>query len=179
MSRIYLSLGSNIDRYRHITAALDALKEQFGALAVSSVYESEAVGFDGSNFLNLVVGLDTDLSVAELSLVLKRIEDANGRNRSGPKFSPRTLDIDILTVKDLTGEIDGVILPREEITENAFVLLPLSELAPNELHPIEQKSYRTLWQEYDSTKQKLWSVAFEWQGREVSKASVRRPTSDV
>lgn len=168
MSRVYLSLGSNIDRYRHISAALDALAGQFGELAISTVYESESVGFAGSHFLNLVVAIDTRLSLAELSAVLKQIEDENGRDRSGPKFSPRTLDIDILTFDDFCGEAGGVRLPRDEITKNAFVLRPLAELAPEELHPVEKKTYRSLWQEYDAARQKLWPVSFVWRGRELS-----------
>ncbi|MCP8899416.1 2-amino-4-hydroxy-6-hydroxymethyldihydropteridine diphosphokinase [Gilvimarinus xylanilyticus] len=168
MSRVYLSLGSNIDRYRHITAALDALASEFGALDISTVYESEAVGFDGSNFLNLVVGINTSLPVGELSAHLKQIEDNNGRNRQGPKFSPRTLDIDILTVDDFVGEEAGVELPRDEITKNAFVLLPMAELAPDTRHPSLKRSYRELWQDYDQSAQKLWPVAFEWRGEEIS-----------
>ncbi|MBU2885673.1 2-amino-4-hydroxy-6-hydroxymethyldihydropteridine diphosphokinase [Gilvimarinus agarilyticus] len=168
MSRVYLSLGSNIHRYRHISAALDALNDTFGALDISTVYESEAVGFAGSHFLNLVVGINTRLGVGQLWAVLKQIEDNNGRDRSGPKFSPRTLDIDILTFGDFCGEVDGVDLPRDEITKNAFVLQPLAELAATEVHPVQQKTYRQLWQEYDTSKQKLWPVSFEWRGREVS-----------
>lgn len=168
MSRVYLSLGSNIDRYRHISAALDALAADFGALDISTVYESEAVGFDGSNFLNLVVGMHTDLPIGDLSTRLKQIEDENGRNRKGPKFSPRTLDIDILTVDDFVGEDSGVELPRDEITKNAFVLLPMAELAPDTLHPSLKRSYSELWQGYDQSAQKLWPVGFEWRGEEIS-----------
>ncbi|MDO3385300.1 2-amino-4-hydroxy-6-hydroxymethyldihydropteridine diphosphokinase [Gilvimarinus sp. SDUM040013] len=178
MSRVYLSLGSNIDRYRHIAAALDALALRFGELTISTVYESEAVGFAGSNFLNLVVGIETAESLADLSQTLKQIEDANGRDRSGPKFSPRTLDIDILTYDDFCGEAGGVQLPRDEITKNAFVLLPLSELAPEQRHPVAQKTYRSLWQEYDSAQQKLWAVSFEWRGRQISQLNTARQTSD-
>jgi 2-amino-4-hydroxy-6-hydroxymethyldihydropteridine diphosphokinase len=88
MTAIYLSLGSNVDRHKHITAALDALAENVGELIISPVYESKSIGFDGSNFFNLVVGANTDLAIAELSELLKKIEDDNGRKRSGPKFSP-------------------------------------------------------------------------------------------
>ena len=95
MTAIYLSLGSNVNRHKNITAGLDALATLFGELKISSVYESKSVGFDGSNFFNLVVGAETSLSIIELSEILKRVEDNNGRKRNGPKFSPRTLDIDI------------------------------------------------------------------------------------
>lgn len=162
MAQVFVSIGSNIERDYHITQALDALAAHFGALRLSSVYESEAVGFDGDNFFNLVAEFATALSVGDLSRLLKQIEDENGRCRQGPRFSGRTLDIDILTYDQRVGEIDGVELPRDEILKNAFVLLPLAELAPDEMHPRQQQSYATLWQAYDSTKQKLWPVEYRW-----------------
>ena len=169
MTAIYLSLGSNVQRHKHIAAALDALAALLGELKISSVYESKSVGFDGSNFFNLVVGAYTNLSVAELSERLKRIEDDNGRKRSGPKFSPRTLDIDILTYGDFVGVDAGVELPRAEITKNAFVLLPLAEVAPHVKHPHLQKTYQALWAEYDQASQRLWAIDFVWQGKQISR----------
>ena len=171
MTLIYLSLGSNIDRHRHITAALDALAELLGDLQVSSVYESKSVGFDGSNFFNLVVGGHTHLAVADLSETLKKIEDANGRKRSGPKFSPRTLDIDILTYGDFVGVDAGVELPRAEILKNAFVLKPLAEIAPLQRHPQLNQCYAALWQAYDQKSQALWAIDFEWRGQDISHAN--------
>jgi 2-amino-4-hydroxy-6-hydroxymethyldihydropteridine diphosphokinase len=168
MTQIYLSLGSNIDRHKHIVAALDALAKLLGELQLSSVYESKSVGFDGSNFFNLVVGAQTQLGIGELSDKLKKIEDANGRKRSGPKFSPRTLDIDILTYGDFVGVESGIELPRAEITKNAFVLLPLSQIAPAVSHPQRQKSYQELWAAYDQHSQELWEIDFEWHGRLIS-----------
>lgn len=170
MTHVYLSLGSNRDRERHILAALDALADRFGTIEISSVYESEAVGFAGTNFYNLVVGIECDLPLAELSAWLKQVEDENGRDRSGPRFSGRTLDIDVLTFGDLDHPQDGVQVPREEITENAFVLLPLAEIAPDQLHPVLKQTYAQLWQSYDRA-QKLWSIDFSWRGQQVSKAS--------
>lgn len=158
MTRVFLGLGSNLDREKNIRAGLVALKNSFGDLTLSNIYESESVGFKGSNFYNLVVSLQTDLTIAELSETLKRIEDQNGRIRTGPKYSPRTLDIDILTYGNFVGVEAGVTLPRAEITENAFVLLPLSELAPNELHPALKKSYAKLWASYDKNAQVLWKI---------------------
>ena len=133
MALIYLSLGSNIERRLNIGAALDALAENFGELVISSVYESEAVGFEGDSFYNLVVGINSDVAVGDISKTLKQIEDTNGRDRSGPKFGPRNLDIDILTVDGVAGQIDGIALPRDEVLKNAFVLLPLAEVAPDAL----------------------------------------------
>ena len=161
MPRIYLSLGSNIDRRRHISLALDALGKQFGQLVYSPVFESVAVGFEGDNFYNMVVGIDAELSVEELSMRLKKIEDDHGRVRSGPRFSSRTMDIDILTCGGATGVVDGVSLPREEILHNAFVLWPLAEIAPYEIHPVAQRTYAQLWAAFDKSSQELWPVAFD------------------
>jgi 2-amino-4-hydroxy-6-hydroxymethyldihydropteridine diphosphokinase len=158
VTQVFLGLGSNLEREKNIRAGLLALKYAFGDLKLSQVYESESVGFKGSNFYNLVVSLQTDLTVAELSDTLKKIEDKNGRLRTGPKYSPRTLDIDILTYGDFVGVEAGVDLPRAEITENAFVLLPLAELAPHDLHPSLKKSYAELWASYDKNAQALWKI---------------------
>jgi len=159
MAKVYVSIGSNIDKQKHITACLTALAEQFNGLELSPIYESEAVGFEGDTFFNLVAKFETDLSVGELNQVLKNIEDAHGRDRSGPKFSGRTLDIDILTYDSVVGEVDGVQLPRDEITKNAFVLQPLADIAPDELHPEQQVSYARLWFFFDKDSQKLWQVS--------------------
>ncbi len=169
MTQVFLGLGSNIDPQQHIVAGLDALAQQFGELIISPVYESEAVGFDGDNFVNLVVGIDTGLSVGELSSVLKAIEDANGRERSGPKFSGRSLDIDILTYGEVCGLVDGVELPRDEVVKNAFVLQPLAQLAPQQRHPACGLSFAELWQAYNRP-QKLWQIDFAWRGRCISQA---------
>lgn len=168
MARVYLSLGSNIDRKVHLASALDALHEKFGNLILSPVYESKSVGFDGDDFLNSVVGLDTQLSVGGLSAILKGIEDDNGRDRASPKFSGRTLDIDILTYDKLSGVIDGVELPRDEVTVNAYVLKPMFDIAGDEIHPVLNKTYAELWDGFQN-KESVWPVHFEWQNKLISK----------
>ena len=167
MTNVFVSIGSNISREQYITNALCALEVAFGSLQLSSVYESEAVGFAGDNFYNLVVGFETDLSVGALTQRLKEIEADNGRVHGCAKFSARTLDIDILTFDQVVGNISGVELPRQEITENAFVLLPLSEIAASELHPVLKEAYSNLWSAY-SKKQLLWPVDFVWKQTKIS-----------
>lgn len=166
-TRVYLSLGSNIERQQHISAGLKDLQAHFGTLDISSIYESEAVGFDGDAFYNLVVGLDTEMPLTALYHQLKAIEDTHGRKRDGVKFSARTLDIDILTYGDYIGDFAGGALPRDEITKNAFVLWPLAELCPEQRHPQLGQTYQQLWQAYDRD-QHLWRVPFIWQGRQLS-----------
>jgi 2-amino-4-hydroxy-6-hydroxymethyldihydropteridine diphosphokinase len=174
MARIFLGLGSNIERERYLTAGLDALDGLLGELSLSSVYDSAAIGFDGQPFLNMVVGATTDLSLPTLAARLRHIEYEHGRPADATRFSARQLDIDILVYDDLVGEFEGefgvVTLPRDEILHNAFVLRPLAELAPDLLHPAVGRSYAELWREYDSAAQPLVRVSFNWRGREISGA---------
>jgi len=160
MAEVLLSLGSNINRGQNIRAALKELRLLFGNIDVSPVYESEAVGFDGDNFYNLVVAVHTRMAVGELSQKMKSIEDRHGRERSSPKFSARTLDIDILTYDSLCGVIDGVTLPRDEILKNAFVLLQLADLLPSRCYPGSTDTYQMLWAQFDVKKQNLWKIDF-------------------
>lgn len=160
MVNIYIGVGSNVDAEANIRSGLLALQERLGALRLSRVYESEAVGFVGDNFLNLVVAAQVDLPVSAVSAMLRDIEDNHRRNRATPKFSPRTLDLDLLLYGNAIYAQDGLSLPRDEITKNAFVLAPLAELAAEEVHPLLQKNYQTLWHEYDKAKQRLWPIEF-------------------
>ena len=158
MPRCWVSIGSNQERELSIRGAVRALFEHFGELTLSSVYESEAVGFEGRPVYNLVVGLDADETVAALKDVFREIENAFGRVRGPEKFSPRTLDIDLLTYGDFAGTVDGCELPRDEILHYAFVLRPLAEVAGDEIHPVVGRSYRGLWENFDRAAQPLVPV---------------------
>jgi 2-amino-4-hydroxy-6-hydroxymethyldihydropteridine diphosphokinase len=167
MARVYLGVGSNIERERYITAGLDALAGLFGDMDISPVYDSEAIGFEGQPFLNLVVGVNTDLTVAELAKQLRHIEFEYGRPENASRFSSRQLDIDILLYDDLVGVIDGVELPRGEILENAFVLRPLADLAGGARHPVEGETYARLLDSLHFSEQAITKVAFLWRGRPI------------
>jgi 2-amino-4-hydroxy-6-hydroxymethyldihydropteridine diphosphokinase len=145
-ARAYVSMGSNSDREARICQAVSALREQFGAIELSPVYDSAAVGFDGSDFLNLVAGIDTRLGVEAVAAMFRAIEDQLGRDRTQPKFASRPIDLDILTYDNLILEVPGIRIPRPEILENAFVLKPLQDIAPQSLHPVNGQSYAELWQ---------------------------------
>jgi 2-amino-4-hydroxy-6-hydroxymethyldihydropteridine diphosphokinase len=154
--RVWLSLGSNIDPESNIRLAVRNLRRIFGPLMLSSVYSGEAVGFDGDPFLNMVVGLDTELPVSQLMERLRGVEDSQGRVRDEKdKNSPRTIDIDLLTYGDLPLMAGRVVLPRDEITRYAFVLKPLAEVAGDEVHPLTGRTYGELWAAFDKTRQTL------------------------
>lgn len=156
MANIFVGIGSSINKQENIRLGIQALQTEFGALTISSTYESEPVGFKGGNFYNLVVAFDSSLSPQALISKFKQLETQQGRPQKTQKFAPRTLDLDLLLHDQL---IDSSIdLPRAEILSNAFVLQPLSELAPNLKHPIVNKSYQVLWDNFPKEKQKLWQI---------------------
>lgn len=162
MAWVYISLGSNIDREALTRAGVRALQEKYGELVLSSVYESEAVGFEGDSFYNMVIGLHTDDDVRSVSQALRQIEDEHGRDRSGPRFSSRTLDLDLLLYDDLIIDEEKLQIPRDEILKRAFVLWPMAEVAAERIHPQVKKTYAELWQAFDKTKEKLEPIEFDF-----------------
>ncbi|QQX81347.1 2-amino-4-hydroxy-6-hydroxymethyldihydropteridine diphosphokinase [Shewanella sp. KX20019] len=161
MARVYISLGSNIEPIRYLKAALIDLELHFDELQLSSVFESEAVGFDGTNFLNMVVAASTTLPIEAVVARFKLIEQDHGRVKGAKKFAARTLDLDLLLYDDVVCQAP-IALPRAEILYNAFVLWPLAEIAPQLTHPVTNESYQILWDKYDKTQQNLWPIEFDW-----------------
>lgn len=164
LTRVYLGLGSNVERERHIGAGLEALAGLLQDMQCSAVFESQAVGIKSGPFFNLVVTGLSDLPLMELDRRLKFIEADNGRYAPERKGLP--LDIDVLMYGDLCGSFDGLVLPRAEILKNAFVLWPLSLIAPDLLHPGVDKSMAQLWREAQ-IEQVLAPVPFTWRGRQL------------
>ena len=165
LTQIYLGLGSNIDRETHLRAGLDALASFLTQMRCSAVFESQPVGIKSGPFFNLVVSAYTDLSLMELDRRLKSIEADNGRYAPDRKGLP--LDIDVLLYGDLVGDFDGLILPRAEILKNAFVLWPLSLMAPQRVHPEVGRTLGDLWRDAQID-QVLAPVGFEWQGQQLT-----------
>ena len=155
MTLLVLSLGSNIEAPKNSMMAITALREKFGDLAISTIYESESVGFSGNNFLNFVASVETQFALQGICDYLKNLENCLGRKRTKSRFSDRTIDIDILLFGDSTGQECGLDLPRGEILCNAFVLRPLAELHPDLEHSKLGVSYKNLWRAFDKNDQKL------------------------
>jgi len=164
MARIYISVGSNIAREENIAKSVYALNNTFKNITKSSVYESKAVGFNGDNFYNLVVAADTDQDVPSVRQYLQKIEKQQGRLRTQARFTSRTLDLDLLLYDTQIINQEGVEIPRAEITEYAFVLKPLAEIAPNEKHPVMGVTYKALWEQFDKKRYPLTEIEFEWEG---------------
>jgi 2-amino-4-hydroxy-6-hydroxymethyldihydropteridine diphosphokinase len=157
MVQVYVSIGSNIDRERNIALALKRLTDEYGPLQQSSVYESDAVGFDSAPFYNLVVGFRTGIGPVELQQQLHAIEADCGRERSST-MTARSLDLDLLIYDDLVMSEGRLVLPREDITRYAFVLYPLAEIAPDACHPVTGERYADMWSAFNDDKQVLTRV---------------------
>ena len=158
MPRAYVSVGSNVERETHIRGAIRALAHRYGQLRLSSVYDSCAVGFDGANFYNMVVSFETAEPPVAVEAFLKALEAEHGRDRTAPRFSDRTLDLDLLLYGNLVVHEGRLALPRSEVLEQAFVLAPLAEIAGDEVHPIAGKPYRELWRSFDASGQEVRPV---------------------
>lgn len=145
MGRALLSLGSNIAPQHYLDAAVAALRERFGDIVVSAYYRTPAVGFDGDDFLNAGALVDSDLDPHQLDAWLHALEDAHGRRRDGPRFSARTLDIDLVFYDDLVLRGAGHLeIPRPEL-KYGFVLGPLAEIAPDFVDPLSGQRLDALW----------------------------------
>lgn len=140
MTFAVLGLGSNVAREAHIAYALKGLAA-LGTLNASPVVESDPVGYDSSSrFHNLVVGLHTDYRFEAVKQLCKRLECDTGRLLDEPRFSPKTLDIDILLWQD------GQHAPHPDILCYAHVLCPMALLYPDMKHPGTDQTYRALWE---------------------------------
>jgi 2-amino-4-hydroxy-6-hydroxymethyldihydropteridine diphosphokinase len=136
VAKAFVGIGANLEEpERQIAAALDLLRAEDGidVVAVSSLRETEPVGYrDQPNFLNGAAALETDLSPRELLDRLLAIERRLGRERgAGPRFGPRTVDLDLLLYGDETVDEPGLTVPHPRLAERRFALEPLAELDPS------------------------------------------------
>ena len=148
MSLLHLNIGSNQDRRKNIRLALDQLQSFFTKITISSIYESPSEGFEGSDFYNVGVNVETHKSASVVIHFLHQIEDSLGRNRELPKFSSRIIDLDLVLYDDLIDE--KLNIPRKDILKYAFVLAPLFELNPKGIHPEKKVLYSSLWKDFQS-----------------------------
>ncbi len=150
-ARVFVSAGSNIDPRANLESACRALKQHYGELELSPLYRSPAAGFSGPDFLNLVAGFRTDEAPGEIRRRLAELEAGAGRDRSGGKFSSRTLDLDLLLHGDRV--YASLKLPHPDIERYAFVLKPLADLAPDLRHPVAGATIAELWRSFSGSRE--------------------------
>lgn len=155
METVYLGLGSNILPEENLSIGVRELRQQYGELDVSSVYRSKPVGFEGDDFLNLVVRLRSEDTPGDICQEIERLHNLAGRDRSHQKWESRPLDVDLLLYNNLVLDEPPVRVPRSDILEYSFVLRPLAELAPELVHPVTGKTMLTHWREFDAERHPL------------------------
>jgi 2-amino-4-hydroxy-6-hydroxymethyldihydropteridine diphosphokinase len=162
VTEAYVAAGSNVEPILNLRRALDVLATQFAPLRVSHAYRNAAVGFTGDDFVNLVVGFDTDLPVGAVIERLHEAEAACGRARNAPKWAPRSMDLDILLFGDSVCEEPGLILPRPDLVRRPYMLGPMAELAPDLRHPTLGLTLGELWQRFDRDAHAMQVVDLGW-----------------
>ena len=148
MSLTHLNIGSNQNRHSNIRLAIQSLEQCFSDIVLSSLFESPSEGFEGNDFYNVGVNITTSKTTNEVVDILRDIENSLGRDRSLQKFSSRIIDLDLVLYDGIIDETLNV--PRKDILKYAFVLAPLAELNPEEIHPLEGTSYQSLWKTFQS-----------------------------
>jgi 2-amino-4-hydroxy-6-hydroxymethyldihydropteridine diphosphokinase len=149
MPQVFVAAGSNVEPYAHMLLASRELKRAFADIRFSPWYQNRAVGFEGSDFINLVAAFTTELSVDELLVVLRSIETLCGRPREAPRWAPRSMDLDVLLYGDLVCKRSALTLPRPDLLTRAYMLGPLNDLAPDLKHPTAELTIGELWRRFD------------------------------
>lgn len=162
MATVYLGLGSNESPEANLGLAIGELHKRYGELAISTVYRSAAVGFDGEDFLNLVVRLQSEDSPLAICDEIEHIHDLAGRARGSDKWGSRSLDVDLLLYDDLVKDERPIRVPRDDILQYSFVLRPLAELAPDQVHPVTGRTMLEHWQEFDASSHPLEEISIDW-----------------
>jgi 2-amino-4-hydroxy-6-hydroxymethyldihydropteridine diphosphokinase len=165
MADAYVAAGSNVEPEKNLARALDEMQQTFGEIVISPAYRNPAVGFEGADFINLVVRLRSANAPAQLKQQLEHIEELCGRPRNAPKWAPRSMDLDILMYDQIVSDTPGLLLPRPDLLRRAFMLKPLADLAPGLLHPTQHRTIGELWAEFPAADHLLTTVTIPRSGR--------------
>jgi len=156
MVEAYIALGSNVgDRESNIKRAMDLLKEKTKLISCSSLYETRPMYMEEQGwFLNAAAEIETDFTARQLLDFLKRIEKTLGR-KPVERNGPRIIDLDILFYGDQILKQNGLQVPHPKMAERAFVLVPLVEIAPTHIHPVQHKTISRLLSELNYSKAEI------------------------
>jgi 2-amino-4-hydroxy-6-hydroxymethyldihydropteridine diphosphokinase len=163
VTRVLVAAGSNVAPLENLRRAREVLAAHYPRLRCSRAYRNASVGFEGEDFVNLVVGFDTDDDLATVMGQLHAAEAACGRARNAPKWAPRSMDLDILLYGDRVCDEPGLVLPRPDLLRRAYMLGPAAEIAPDTVHPTLGRTLAELWREFARDEHPLVPVDLGWQ----------------
>lgn len=162
MTAVLVAAGSNVDPVANLRRALDALVRHYPDLRCSPAYRNAAVGFEGEDFVNLVVGFETGDDARAVLARLHAAEEACGRGRNAPKWAPRAMDLDILLYGNRICDEPGLALPRPDLVRRPYMLGPAAELAPDVVHPTLGLTLGQLWRDFDQAAHAMRPVDIGW-----------------
>lgn len=161
MAHVYVAIGSNVDPQKNIYKAAKELARLFPGARFSSWYRNRAVGFEGDDFINGVVGFATDAALSEVIESLHAVEALCGRPRNAPRWAPRSMDLDVLLYGNAVCAEPSMTLPRPDLVKRPYMLGPLAEIAPEVVHPTAGLTIGELWQRFDRHAHPMDRIPFE------------------
>jgi 2-amino-4-hydroxy-6-hydroxymethyldihydropteridine diphosphokinase len=147
-TRVFVAAGSNLEPEVHLARACAEIAASWTEMRFSRAYLNKAVGFDGPDFINLVVGFSTTQPLNVVIARLREIETLCGRPRLAPKWASRTMDLDVLLFGDRIEKTADYTLPRPDLLKRPYMLGPLAEIAPDVMHPTEHRTIGELWKSF-------------------------------
>lgn len=168
MTQVLVAAGSNITPVANLRRALEMLARHYPRLRCSRAYRNAAVGFEGEDFVNLVVSFDTSDDPQSVLAKLHEAEAACGRERDAPKWAPRAMDLDVLLFGGRICDEPGLVLPRPDLVRRAYMLGPAAELAPETMHPTLGRTLAELWHDFPRDEHPMHIVDIGWSGGETA-----------
>jgi len=162
VTTVLVAAGSNVEPAANLRRALGALAASYPALHSSAAYRNRAVGFEGEDFVNLVLAIDTEDDVHAVIDHLHEAEALCGRERLAPKWAPRSMDLDILLYGDRVCEEPGLVLPRPDLVRRPYMLGPAAEVAPGMRHPTLDATLAELWSRFPQEEHPLERIDIGW-----------------
>jgi len=159
--RVFVAAGSNLEPEKHLVRACADIKHSWHDAVFSRAYRNVAVGFDGPDFINLVLGFTTPQPLDAVIARLRAIETQCGRPRFAPKWASRTMDLDVLLFGDRVEKTTEYTLPRPDLLKRPYMLGPMAEIAPEVMHPTANKTIGKLWEEFDGDGHAMTAVELE------------------
>jgi 2-amino-4-hydroxy-6-hydroxymethyldihydropteridine diphosphokinase len=162
VANVYLALGSNDEPVRMLGQAYHALNQYFSPLTMSPVYKNKAIGFEGADFYNCVSHFVTEKSLLAVSEIVRDIQYALDTDYDAHQFNVRKLDLDLLIYDDVVENTLGKAIPHADITQYAFMLKPLVDIAADYQHPTLDKTFQQLWDAFPHKAHTLQLIPFTW-----------------